>query len=111
MAEAARISIEALCEQFCNLNGPVFDPSNSNVDDFWDNQKSGQPSKGYTIPSFEGVPDAVLKLAVDEHLEARAAAREAAPEPRHHANFKLFALEYRRLVTDKQNAIAKVLGS
>jgi hypothetical protein len=111
ITEAARIDIEALCEQFCNLNGPVFDPSNANLSDYWENQSKGAPSKGYSVPSFDGVPDEVLKLAVDTHLKAKAEGRAAAPVPRHHANFKLFALEYRRLVTDKQAAIAKVLGS
>jgi hypothetical protein len=33
--EARRIDVEALCEQFCNLNGPVFDPKNATVNMYW----------------------------------------------------------------------------
>ena len=53
----------------------------------------------------------MLKMAVEKHLEALQNKRDAPPAPRHHENFQLFALEYRRLVTNKEHAIAKVLGA
>ena len=36
----------ATAKQFCSLNGPIFDPDNSTVDAYWNNQRSGQPSQG-----------------------------------------------------------------
>ena len=130
--------ISDLCHSFCSLTGHIFDPKNDTIDKYYHNQTIGAPSKGYTIPSFDGIPIAVLQIAVKTHVDAVEKAQAGtnvgsldeygnrmtsehggtgdgrgaggARPMRHNFNFKLFALEYHRLSNRIDMDVAKLVG-